>query len=298
VTRRMAGHAGAVLAVTLNANGAYCLTAGKDRTVRLWNPSKGVLVKTYSNAHAHEVRDVCCSVDNSRIASCGGDRQVFLCDVATGRTLRKFKGHDVAPVNAVRFGASDTVLVSGGYDAALRIWDCRSQSPEPIQVLRNFKDSVTSVIINDAEVIAASVDGGIRTFDVRTGEMVEDAFGGSPVTCVSLSHDSQCMLAGILDDSIALLDKASGELLARYEGHRNSQLKIGSCFTHDDALVVSGSEDGKVFFWDLVEGNVVHSFTADPDGAVSALAWHPEGDFLLTSSTKGDVCVWKPPRTG
>lgn len=36
---------------------------------------------------------ICCR-DNSKLASCGGDRQVFYWDVATGRVIRKFRGHD------------------------------------------------------------------------------------------------------------------------------------------------------------------------------------------------------------
>ncbi len=36
-----------------------------------------------------------------RLVSGGGDRQIFVWDVATGRTIRKFRGHD-GIVNAVR----------------------------------------------------------------------------------------------------------------------------------------------------------------------------------------------------
>ena len=32
--------------------------------------------------------------DNSKLCSCGGDRQVFYWDVTTGRVIRKFRGHD------------------------------------------------------------------------------------------------------------------------------------------------------------------------------------------------------------
>lgn len=32
--------------------------------------------------------------DNSKLCSCGGDRQIFYWDVATGRVIRKFRGHD------------------------------------------------------------------------------------------------------------------------------------------------------------------------------------------------------------
>lgn len=32
--------------------------------------------------------------DNSKLCSCGGDRQIFYWDVATGKVIRKFRGHD------------------------------------------------------------------------------------------------------------------------------------------------------------------------------------------------------------
>ena len=32
--------------------------------------------------------------DNSKLSSCGGDRQLLYWDVSTGRIIRKFQGHD------------------------------------------------------------------------------------------------------------------------------------------------------------------------------------------------------------
>ena len=40
---------------------------------------------------------------------------------------------------------------------------------------------------------------------------------------------------------------------SRYKGHRNADYKLDSCLSHDDAYVISGSEDGRIYFWDLVE---------------------------------------------
>lgn len=54
------GHEGAVLAVRFNKDGKYCLSCGKDRSLRLWNPHKGIHIKTY-NGHARDVRDVAVS---------------------------------------------------------------------------------------------------------------------------------------------------------------------------------------------------------------------------------------------
>jgi mitogen-activated protein kinase organizer 1 len=51
------GHEGAVLSVRFNYDGKYCLTTGKDRSIKLWNPHKGLGIKSYLG-HGHEVRDV------------------------------------------------------------------------------------------------------------------------------------------------------------------------------------------------------------------------------------------------
>jgi len=126
------GHTGPILAVRYNSDGNYCLTCGQDRIIKLWNPVKGLCVKTYLG-HGHEVFDVGVSSDNSRIASCGGDKNVFYWDVATGQIIRKFRGHDLK-VNAVLFaGEESSVVISGSYDKTVRIFDCRSRSYDAMQ---------------------------------------------------------------------------------------------------------------------------------------------------------------------
>lgn len=49
----------------------------------------------------------------------------------------------------IAYAADDHVLVTGGYDQAIRLWDCRSRSFDPIQTMKSFGDSVTSVAIAD-----------------------------------------------------------------------------------------------------------------------------------------------------
>eukprot|EP00249_Psilotum_nudum_P017815 c26502_g1_i2 orf=557-1234(-) len=189
------GHEGAVLAVRFNRDGNYCLSCGRDRTIRLWNPHKGLHIKKY-NAHARDVRDVDVCGDNSKLCSCGSDRQLFYWDVSTGRVIRKFRGHD-SEVNCVRFNEYVSAIISGGYDRTVKAWDCRSHSTEPIQVIDTFLDSVTSLVITTTEVIAGSVDGTVRTFDIRVGRETIDELG-QPVTSISLSNDNNCILAGQL----------------------------------------------------------------------------------------------------
>lgn len=83
---------GAVRAVRFNVDGNYCLTCGSDKTLKLWNPLRGTLLRTYSG-HGYEVLDAAGSFDNSSLCSGGGDKAVVLWDVASGQVVRKFRGH-------------------------------------------------------------------------------------------------------------------------------------------------------------------------------------------------------------
>jgi mitogen-activated protein kinase organizer 1 len=75
----------------------------KNRALFLVNPKTDLCLKTYEGAHAREVRDASSSRDNSKLASVGGDKGVFVWDVKTGQTVRRFIGHDAFGVNCVKF---------------------------------------------------------------------------------------------------------------------------------------------------------------------------------------------------
>lgn len=137
------------------------------------------------------------------------------------------------------------------------------------------------------------MDGTVRQFDIRMGMMLTDNLH-EPVTGIAVSHDGNCILASCLDNSMRLLDKVSGELLASYTGHSHQEMKLDCAFTPSDAHVISGSEDGIVCFWDLVEETMVHQIQAH-QSAVCSIAIHPEAKCLVTGSNDGTAKVWQPP---
>ena len=144
------GHKGSVFAVTFNSDGNYCLSAGDDRRVLLWNPRREEAdiapIKEYRGVNNYRILDLAIAHDNSTFASCGGDKAVLIWDVTSGRVLRHFNGH-TQRVNAVAYNLNESsVLISGSYDTTVRCWDCRSRSNSPIQVLDDAADSVLSLI--------------------------------------------------------------------------------------------------------------------------------------------------------
>ncbi|ELK26833.1 WD repeat domain-containing protein 83 [Myotis davidii] len=306
---------GAVRAVRFNVDGNYCLTCGSDKTLKLWNPLRGTLLRTYSG-HGYEVLDAAGSFDNSNLCSGGGDKAVVLWDVASGQVVRKFRGH-AGKVNTVQFNEEATVILSGSIDSTIRCWDCRSRRPDPVQKLDEAKDGVSSVKVSDHEVLAGSVDGRVRRYDLRMGQLFSDYVGSEcgqavgqageaeaakgapahlpippgPITCTCFSRDGQCTLVSSLDSTLRLLDKDTGELLGEYRGHKNQEYKLDCCLSERDTHVVSCSEDGKVFFWDLVEGVLALALQVGP-GVVQSLAYHPTEPCLLTAMG-GSIHCWR-----
>lgn len=76
------------------------------------------------------------------------------------------------------FGGEDgSVVVSGSYDATVRLWDCKSQSTKPIQVLEEARDSVSTLHVVGHEIVTGSVDGRMRVYDLRMGMILVDVIG-------------------------------------------------------------------------------------------------------------------------
>jgi len=67
------------------------------------------------------------------------------------------------------------------------------------------------------EILATSVDGCLRTYDLRKGMVrVDDC--QEPLSSLCLSGDGQCVLMNGLDGVVRLLERGTGEMLNSYQG--------------------------------------------------------------------------------
>ncbi|XP_060941342.1 WD repeat domain-containing protein 83-like [Limanda limanda] len=278
---------GAVRAVRFNADGSYLMSCGSDKSLKLWSLSRGTLLQSYSG-HRYEVLDADGSYDNNLICTCSSDKTVILWDVPTGQVTRKLRGH-AGKVNCVQFNKDPNVIFSGSIDGTVRCWDIRSRGHEPAMILDDATDGVSSLKVMQHELLTGSLDGNLRRYDMRIGQLYED-FINSPITCVCFSQDGQCTLSSSLDSKLLLLDKSTGEMLGRFKGHKMKDYKLDCCLTNKDTHVLSCSEDGHVYCWDRVEGSLTLKLFVG-EAVVQSLSFHPTETCLLTAM-EGRVQVW------
>lgn len=150
-----------------------------------------------------------------------------------------------------------SVLFTASYDKTVSAWDLRSNSREPIQIMKDFTDSVTSVILSQSSVIASSVDGCLRTYDIRSNMLNCDDIK-DPITCVRLTNDNKCALCTCLGGILKLVNLSTGQVLQEYSGgHTHESFKLESLVANDDCHVISCSEDGYFVHYNLVSGKLV-----------------------------------------
>jgi WD40 repeat protein len=306
-------HTGPINALTFSSlGGTYVLSGSSDRQIHLSRteptstPNRVNLnasvtpIQKYA-AHGYPILDISCSADNQTFASAGGDRSVFLWDVQAASTIKRFGGTQLghtSRINAVSFaGADDSVLVSGSDDRSVRVWDVKSRNANPIMVFEEAGDSVTAVVVNEEEIITGSVDGRVRSYDIRMGLCTEDTMPAS-ITSIQVTGDGQALLVNCLDSKIRLIDRKDGTCLRAFSGNgfRNEELRIKSCFGKSDAVVISGSEGaGRISAWDVMTGQVVESVDA-VDKVVSIVRWRDKGRGMeavwASGGVDGIIRIW------
>lgn len=107
----------------------------------------------------------------------------------------------------------------------------RASTRDPLQTLKDATSSITSLSIppDSVQIIAGSMDGHVRAYDIRMGQMTEDLVGcksyssfvevavadrAAPVTAVvpSPSSPKDTLLVASQDGKLRLFDRSNGSV--------------------------------------------------------------------------------------
>jgi WD40 repeat protein len=212
----------------------------------------------------------------------------------TGDTLVMLGQHSGA-VNCVAFARRAKIIVSGGDDNYVRLWD--PDAGRETHALEGHEGLVCAVAVSadGKRVASASLDLTVRLWDGETGKelrCLEDHH--DQVRGLAFSPDGKQLFTAGMDGKVCQRDVSSGKAVRRFEGHRGAVR--GLSLSDDGMVLATAGEDGTVRVWDVGTGREQRRIDVCSHG-VSAVAVFPDGRTVVSADPTGAVIQWHA-RTG
>lgn len=280
----LSGHQGDVLGIAYAPNGKTLASAGRDETVRLWNPKTGENLATLTG-HGGLVTSIAFSPDGKQLFSGSGDGTVRLWSTQTRQQIwstdtpqkqmldeeRKLPLPGVFRTNkptrpfrspfemlalqwvlAVAYSSEgQTLASSGSSDGTIQLWNANNGGL--LRTLKGHKEMVRTLAFSSdgKTLVSGSDDDTLRTWNTTTGRMLRKLSGHSnDVKSVAFSRDGKIIASGSKDSSVRLWDAETGRFLPTLRGHFWEIKAVA--FSPDSKTVVS-ADDSTILFWDWKE---------------------------------------------
>ncbi|XP_020587430.1 serine-threonine kinase receptor-associated protein-like isoform X2 [Phalaenopsis equestris] len=174
----------------ITADGFFLISASKDSSPMLRNGETGDWIGTFEG-HKGAVWSCCLDANALRAASASADFSAKVWDALTGAELHSFEHKHI--VRACSFSEDTHMLLTGGIEKILRLFDLNRPDAPPNEINKS-PGSIRTVawLHSDQTILSSCTDlGGVRLWDVRSGETIQILETKSPVTSAEVSQDGR-----------------------------------------------------------------------------------------------------------
>lgn len=304
------GHTSKVRALLYTHDGRSLVSAGYDKTVRVWSAATGELLRTLrveiGAGPAGRIYTAALSSQDERLAiagwlgrddapyrSSGADAfKVSVLDFHSGAVSSRLSGHaDVVLASA--FAHRGQQLLTGAGDQLAIIWDVSQASREA--TLSGHSGSVTAVAWSpdDRLVVTGSSDHTARVWTAEGAHRFTLSGHTDTVTAVAFTPSGRSVLTASADGSVRIFDATSGALLKVLA---ELEVPIASLGISPDGLHVLVTTTGGDFASHVIHINTSRLVASNRshDNVVLVSALSPNGKWVATAG--GDdfgLAVWE-----
>merc|ERR1712136_684944 len=184
-----------------------------------------------------------------QMASCGVDRNVMIWDVTTGLLRQLLEGHQMG-VRCMAFAASNKVLVTGGFDYNLFVWN--PYVGTSTHVIRGHVAPIVGIEVLGAasnQIVSADSEGVLKTWDLGTYQLIQSIIVDGLLSLrvfVSVPTHKR-IFVGDHDGEIWVYNSTTGCVIKKMTAHSKEVSGLLYC---GDRNVISVSWDTHIFVHD------------------------------------------------
>ena len=229
--------------------------------------------------HDHGVWSVAFSPDGKILASGGGDTNIRLWDVATGKETAVLKGHKGRPQflswskDGHRLASASNELGGGG----AKLWDVDQQKE-----LQGWDEKISgfdSVAMDPAgKYVTAGNSFGAIVWDSATGAEIRRLPGHAE--CLALSPDGKVLAMGY-EDQVSLVNTETWTTLRSLTKAPDPIQRIA--YGSDGKTIISGARGGTIATWDPTTGKMVTSIKVQSN-SIGAIDFGPTAKVVAVNN--------------
>jgi WD40 repeat protein len=159
------------------------------------------------------------------------------------------------------------VIVSGGEDKTVRVWDLASGDPILAPIHGHQKRITAIAVVSLAGrpvIISGSEDKTLRVWDLASGDTILPPIHGHHGHVTALTTTSLAgrpvIVSGSADRSLRVWDLESGEVVREVpQAHVRKVRAVATAIQAGRPVIVSGGDDNTVRVWDMASGKQILS---------------------------------------
>jgi len=295
LSKVISGHTGWVRCVAFEPANQWFCTGAADRTIKIWDLATCKL-KLSLTGHISTVRGLVVSNRHPYLFSTGEDKTVKCWDLEYNKVIRHYHGH-LSAVYSIDIHPTIDVLLTAGRDSTARVWDIRTKAC--VHTLVGHTNTIADVKCQAAEpqVITGSHDSMIRYWDLAAGKSLVTLTNHKKSIRALALHPTQYTMASASADNIKQWKFPGGNFMQNLGGHNSI---INCLAVNSDGVLVSGGDNGSMYFWDWKTGYnfqrhqaLVQPGSLDSEAGMFAMGFDLSGTRLITTEADKTIKIYK-----
>lgn len=231
---------------------------------------------------------------SSGTRSAGNSGELALLDASTGAELVVIE-RDLG-IRTVAFSPDGKLLALGDFEGAALLVDAVTLKEVAALPPRELPIYAVAFTPDGKTLLTGCLDGTVTFWDVEKGAVRQSLdLPGEQVTGVAVARDSRTLAVSTRSGKVQLRDAATLAERHTLEASPAPNAKVrvveAIAFSPDSKLLVSGSWDRTLRFWNVETGTVVREIP-EADSAIHVAVFSPDGQNVATGDGRGGVHVW------